>query len=312
MSRVSDAAQIRPNFFIIGAPKCGTTSLARYLSAHPSVFLTEPKEPNYFCDDLPRVWEPRTAEEYLALFARADDQSRAIGEASTWYLHSGVAIERALAMNPQARFIAMIRNPVDLVQSLHSQFIYNGVEKETDFAMAWHRPPEKGSSALTHYRSVGKLSEHIARFLTTVPASQRLVIVYDDFSASAQIQYDTALNFLGLESDGRKLFPTFNQNKKLKSSWVAQFARKTPAPLVWASRAVKRAAKIERLGIIDRVLRLNTTTTSRAPVETHLLAEMRTAFAEDVEKLSAYLSRDLTAWTRSPGASASVNESCNG
>ena len=79
----------KPNFFIIGAPKCGTTALARYLSEHNDIFMCQPKEPNYFSSDLPmRQPGVESIDEYLNLFSDADDSCKAVGEASVWYLYS--------------------------------------------------------------------------------------------------------------------------------------------------------------------------------------------------------------------------------
>jgi hypothetical protein len=76
-----------PNFFILGAPKCGTTSLAAWLAAHPAVYMSPLKEPAYFAADL-KVDRPGP-QEYRALFSAAGDIHLAVGEASTCYLHVG-------------------------------------------------------------------------------------------------------------------------------------------------------------------------------------------------------------------------------
>ena len=76
----------RPNFFIVGAPKCGTTALYAYLRQHPDIFMPETKEPNFFGHDIERRRSQRlTEEEYLALFRLAGD-ARRVGEASVRYL----------------------------------------------------------------------------------------------------------------------------------------------------------------------------------------------------------------------------------
>jgi hypothetical protein len=84
----------RPNFFIVGAPKCGTTSLSEYLRSHPNVFMSSPKEPHFFATDL----YPRNPEgidsvaAYLQLFTDARDQHQVVGEASASYMFSDAAI----------------------------------------------------------------------------------------------------------------------------------------------------------------------------------------------------------------------------
>jgi hypothetical protein len=76
----------RPDFFIVGAPKCGTTALCSYLREHPDIFMPLWKEPHYFGTDLRRS-QPVDLETYLSYFAEAGEQLR-VGEASTSYLYS--------------------------------------------------------------------------------------------------------------------------------------------------------------------------------------------------------------------------------
>ena len=110
----------KPNFFLIGGPKCGTTSLQEYLAQNPKIFMCTPKEPCYFDSDLPWPDSPKTEREYMRLFENANDSHMAVGEASTNYLYSAVAVEKILRFNPCAKFIVMVRNPIDMAISLHS------------------------------------------------------------------------------------------------------------------------------------------------------------------------------------------------
>ena len=125
----------KPNFFIVGAAKCGTTSLYRYLRQHPDVFMPEQKEPNFFGSDLsyrfPRISQAR----YLSCFAKAKGETR-IGEATTIYLYSEKAAEEIKAFSPEAKIIIMLRNPVDVLYSYHSQQLYSGNEDIPDFEEA--------------------------------------------------------------------------------------------------------------------------------------------------------------------------------
>jgi len=133
----------QPNFFIIGAPKCGTTALASYLSAHTDVFFSHPKEPTYFNQDFDE--KPRAAhneKEYLHLFEQADGL-KMVGEGSTRYLSSNVAVKNIMKFNPQAKIIIMLRNPIDMYISLHSHCFYNLVEPEEDPEKAWRLQRER-------------------------------------------------------------------------------------------------------------------------------------------------------------------------
>ncbi len=126
----------RPNFFIVGAPKCGTTSLATWLGRHPSVFIPHVKEPHHFNTDDAPLFASRSS--YERLFRAASDQHLAIGEASASYLYSNDAVPNIEAAYPGSRFIVLLRNPVEMAPAWHAQILLSGVgETERDFATAW-------------------------------------------------------------------------------------------------------------------------------------------------------------------------------
>src|SRR5210317_560697 len=116
---------MKPNFFILGAPKCGTTSLAYWLSQHPNVYVSPDKEPLHYSTDFPAS-TPHSERSYLDLFAEATEQHIAIGEASVWYLRSKDAVANIENEIPEAKYIVMLRNPVEMAPSLHWQTVFNG------------------------------------------------------------------------------------------------------------------------------------------------------------------------------------------
>mgnify|MGYP006274071187 FL=1 len=125
-----------PDFFIIGAPKCGTTALFKYLEDNPDIFLPPVKEPDFFATDMNMANDIKTAEEYTALFDKASSKLKT-GEASVWYLYSKQAVSEIIRLKPDAKFIAMVRNPVEMFQSLHAQALYTQFEKEKTPEKAW-------------------------------------------------------------------------------------------------------------------------------------------------------------------------------
>jgi hypothetical protein len=128
----------RPDFFIVGAPKCGTTALNDYLAEHPDIFVAR-KEMHFFGADLnfgPHFQLYRHyPKDYRAAFAAWNGQSRA-GEASVWYLFSEKAAAEIIAYNPDARIIIMLREPTSLLHSLYSQFVADGNEHLPTFKEA--------------------------------------------------------------------------------------------------------------------------------------------------------------------------------
>src|SRR5207302_11433714 len=134
----SDSSSPRriPDFFIVGHHKSGTTALYEMLRRHPQIYMPALKEPRYFASDLRELFEPvrtgrlpHTLEEYLALFDGATP-GQITGEASPSYLRSTVAARKIAEVRPDARIIAILREPASFVRSLHLQLLQERVETE--------------------------------------------------------------------------------------------------------------------------------------------------------------------------------------
>ena len=215
-----------PDFFIAGAPKCGTTALFSYLQTHPGIFLPEErlgisrltaKEPHYFCTDFPNYRRCRDLDDYLRLFAPAP-AGTLIGEASVWYLYSEVAIPQIIERNPCAKFIVLLRNPVNMAHSLHN-LLYQILDEDIeDFRQRLghagsarpgsEHPPHCREPKHLLYKNVCSFSHQLERLFEHVPREQCLVIISDEFGAAPEQGYRRALEFLGLPADQRDPFPT--------------------------------------------------------------------------------------------------------
>jgi hypothetical protein len=296
-----------PNFFIVGAPKCGTTALYRYLSPHPNILLPRLKEPHYFATDLGTYPAVKSLEEYLGLFAERTPQHLRVGEASVYYLRSDEAVANIRAYNPDARLIAMLRNPVDMVYSLHSQLLYWGEESEPDFEAAWRLqarrraghdlPPQSREPSLVQYAHIGRLGTQTERLVSIFPRAQVQLLVYDDFAADPQRAYDDVLAFLGVPHDGRREFPRVNDNKRAKLGWLGHFIRKPPPALRKGYRRLKRAVGRDGLDSLKQVIvSRNTVKERRSPLSSTFRAELVDYFAPEVELLGRLLERDLSGW----------------
>src|SRR6185437_15169184 len=119
---------MRPTFFIVDAPKSGTTALDSYLADHPSIHMARPKEPHYFATDLPRYRDVSTESDYIRLFDTKGEEKIG-GDASVFYLYSNEAIRLIKRFDSGAKLILMLRNPVDIVHSFHSQLLFGGDEE---------------------------------------------------------------------------------------------------------------------------------------------------------------------------------------
>lgn len=297
----------KPNFFIVGAPKCGTTALYEYLRPHPNVFLPKVKEPHFFAKDLEPYPFVKTLEEYTRLFAASSEEHLRVGEASVYYLRSSTAIANIHEFNPDAKIIAMFRNPVEMLHSLHSQLLYVSEETESDFETAWRLqerrsrgidlPPTSRGAFLVQYAQVGQFGTQTSRLLSIFPQPQVKLILYDDFAASPQDVYNEVLHFLGLPPDPRTDFPRINENKRARLAWLRDFYRKPPPSLRTAFRSLKRAVGAEGVSAVkNKIVDLNTVKEQRRPLSPAFRAELVAAFRDEIALLSRLLNRDLSHW----------------
>ena len=290
----------KPNFFILGAPKCGTTSLAAWLAEHPQIYLSPEKEPHFFNTDHKRFLN--LLESYEQLFAGATRQHVAVGEASVWYLYSAEAVPNILAYNQRAKFIVMLRNPVDMAPSLHEELVFTGRENKADFAEAWrlqdarrqgHSLPRMvWEPKYVQYGELCKLGHQVARLFELVPREQVKLILLEDVARDPGAVYRSVLEFLEVPDDGRINFPVHNQAKTRRWPWLL--------PIAWAITSLKRTLGIDGgLGIWTRVDGQNRIERPRAAVSLELRAELSAYFDSDIELLQRLIGRDLSHWRAS-------------
>jgi len=294
-----------PNFLIAGAPRCGTTALSEYLRSHPAVFFSEPKEPHFFATDLARHRAVGSLDAYLKLFSEAGQQHLAVGEGSVFYLYSRDAISNIRAVNPDARIIVMLRNPVDLCYSLHAHLQLSFYETEPNFESAWrlmsarslveHCPSTCPEPALLQYQKIASLGEQMDRLFSLFPKDQVLAIVFDDFCRSPRATYARVLKFLGIEIDSRSEFPVINQSRGQRARWVGRFSR--PAGRLSKSLGtIRRGLGLPPLGLVDRFYHSNMEPTARPPLTGMFRRELNDAFRGDVKRLSQAVGRDFSSW----------------
>jgi Sulfotransferase domain len=301
-----------PDFFVVGAPKCGTTSLCSYLETHPGIFMSPVKEPHYFYSD----FRPSTAPGgRVGAFARPDYYSRLFknaadnqlcGEGSTLYLFSRFAIRDILKANPHAKLIAMVRNPLDMVVSFHGQKVYSLEEKELDFAVAWSLSEARGRGERVlpgcrapeelNYKSMGRLGEQIGRLLKLAHPEQVHIIVFDDFLSDTAASYRGVLRFLGLWDPGTTEFPVVNARREHRVQWVSNFLRHPPPPLKQVKSVLTQyfPAELKRMG--KPIRRMNTRPAAKPAIGAEMKREMAREFTDDIELLGSLLRRDLSHW----------------
>jgi hypothetical protein len=292
-----------PSFFIVGAPKCGTTSLNDYLRQHPGLFIPERKELHYFGSDLQFTKTVRpTQEEYLAHFSLAQPGQIA-GEASVWYLFSQSAAKEIQDFSPVAKIIIMLRSPADMLYSLHSQYLFESNEDLADFAAALaaeedrsqgrRLPPGSNYREGLLYRRVARFAEQVSRYLDVFPREQVHIIDFDDFTRDTPRVFVEVLDFLGVDSTFRCEFEVSNPNKQIKIPSLHNFLN-NPGPIaILLGRLVPKSL---RRSLISRLKKANSPAAPRPPLSPELRAQLNREFAPEVEQLGKLMGKDFSNW----------------
>ena len=302
-------ARLPPSFYVVGAPRCGTTTLSRALGSHPDVSFSTPKETHFLLRDCSAIPRAEAQRRYLQSFhPRLTRDTQVIGDGSVTYLYRPDAIRRALEFDHRARFIVSVRNPLDMLRSYHARLLFLLDENEPEFARAWalqderaagrHVPARCRDRKLLQYRDVAALGKHVEGLFRLAGTGRCEVVVLDDLRGRSAEVYQQLLAFLGLRDDGRREFAAKRQNASFKHRWLQQLTM-NPSPWALGLLHISSTTKLERLKRWrKRLKRLNTVPREPREFAPHVQAMLRDYFRNDVEKLSGLLDRDLTHWLR--------------
>ncbi|MBI5352962.1 MAG: sulfotransferase domain-containing protein [Chloroflexi bacterium] len=301
----------RPNFLIIGAPRCGTTALYTYLGEHPNIFLPKVKELHYFAHDFPDLQKVlfRSVDEYMLMFSDAGDRHLAVGEVSPLYYYSKCALSNIREFDAKTKIIFILRNPVDFVQSVHQLNLGLLREDIPDLAKAWELqeirkhgnmiPKSCRAPELVQYGEMGLFGKYVERVFEFFPHEQVLIILFDDFAASPKSVYETILAFLGIPSDGRQYFPRINANYENRSKFLSRIIH--PPQSIY--RPFMKVISLfgvnlmENLSIFYKKIEMfNSRRTPRSSIEPALRRKLQLYFREDIQKLAKLINRDLSKW----------------
>ena len=295
LQKCVDALMPKPDFFIVGAPKCGTTALYTYLSRHPDVGMSRAKEPNYFAPDTVAHRSFSTLEDYLTNFESAAGKLR-VGEASVMYLSSPAAPLAIREFKSSAQIIIMVRDPVEVLHALHSQNLHGGSEHVLEFADAlasdepryWLQGPFCGEAVGgPSYRELVCFSAQIERYLEIFGEECVHLIDYEDFACDPKGAYERVLSFLGLDSDERNDFPVVNANRRVRYLTPHRWMRH-PALL-----RLKREFPSLARGARSAMDFLNVVEEGRPTIAPDLRRRLDLEFAEERQKVNALLERRL-------------------
>lgn len=287
-----------PSFFIVGAPKAGTTALYDYLSGHPEVCMSSDKEPNYFSHHeisaqglYYQKKNPQTQEAYLALFQPGPGQLIA-GEGSVSYLFYPEVATRIHAFNPDAKIIISLRDPVQRAFS-HYQMDYSlGLVKAS-----FDEIVEQGAthpSLRLHYQQyieLGMYYHQVKRYLDLFPANQVLLLLHEDLLRHPVKQLSLLSSFLGIRYDESvAAFRQINVSGAPRSGLIKK---------LYQNESVRKFIA----GVVNEEVRLKIKSTlfskkNLPQLSTRARQALNKQYAVDLEQLAGLINKPLHHWAR--------------
>ena len=288
-----------PNFLIIGAMKSGTTALYYYLEQHPEIYMSPVKEPNFFSSQ-----EQENAADavtnigtYQHLF-RGGSGKKAIGEASHSYLYEPRAAAEIRRYVPEAKLIAILRNPIDRAYSHFLHMVRSGTEHLDDFAQALQEEEEVGiykERTFQDYIGRGLYYDQLKRYFGTFPREQVRVYLYEDLSDAPISTVQDAFGFL-------KVDDSFVPDVSLRRNVSGQPKYKTLDGLLRRQSRIKHAAKIYlpakmRWRLSKAFDDLKTRNLAEPPpLQSEVRRQLIRVYREDILKVQGLIHRDLSGW----------------
>jgi hypothetical protein len=280
---------MRPNLFVIGAMKCGTTSLHQYLAHHPDVFMSEPKEPGFFVQEL--NWS-KGLDWYLGLFAHSHG-ARVLGESSTHYTklpsYRGVA-DRIRTFNPDARLVYLMRDPLQRIESHYWHNVRN-LHREAErreFTEAVAQDPE--------YLAFSDYAMQLEPYLAAFPRDQIRVLTFEEMSADPQAAIAALCRWLRLA--GEVPAAAFDRRWNARPPVIRKARGRGALNRFRHSQVWERMAPLVPSGVRRWATQFAERTASRDPAAiADGLAAIRPRVRERVAALSELLGREFPEWT---------------
>ncbi len=297
-NRVGESAKL-PNFLLLGAQKAGTTSLYHYLAQHPEVFMCPVKEPHYFSwgdleigPNLIRGLDRGlTLADYRKLFTRVRGE-KAIGEASTSYLASVRAARRIRELIPEARMIAVLRDPAERA---HSNYVFNRrqlLDHAPDLSRALELEDERLAAGLGiayGYREKGFYHAQLSEFYRLFDRRQMRIFLYQDLVTDPRAMVREIFGFLRVD-------PGFEPDMRVKYNVSGTPRSRLAAAALRLVQPVR--AQLERRLPSRLVSRLGKMVLQRQEPEAGARRALIEAYRDDVLRLQDLIGRELSAWLR--------------
>jgi len=299
----------KPNLFLVGHPRTGSSALHDSLNRHPDIFMSFPKEPVYFAKDLhkdsdhfhkkTKYFHFRDEDQYLKLFEKSTHQ-KIIGESTAVYLYSKSAAGEIHNFNPSAKIIMMFREPVSWLYSFHSKACQILGEDQIEIKKALllenkrkqgkHLSPEVLAPSILYYTNFIKYKDQVQRYLNVFNRTNVKIIIYDDFRNENRKIYKEILEFLDVEPDIVPELKKINVSKSNPKWPIAQRVIQSPRIIKMALTLLPRDlyAKITRIywdKFFNPML--------EPSIEKDFKKQLMKKFKPEVELLTDFLNRDL-------------------
>ena len=285
------------DFFIVGAPKAGTTSLYHYLNEHSEIEMSSQKEPDFFSDqslqkqklyyDKNRI---DTIEKYNSLFERDDVILR--GDSSVSYLFYEDVPHKIITYNPDAKIIIMLRNPIDRAFSHYLMDYSLGLISESFETIIQKQSKHKNANLFyQQYIQVSEYSKQIKRYLEVFSKENIHFIDYEDFKNDTSDVVSSVFLFLGVNDDFqpylKKKYNTYTAPKNSLIRYVYSFV---------ACR--KMVANILSKNLTKTIRNLLFRSDKKPQLPELTRNFLIKHFESDVRELSELLNKDFTKWIR--------------
>jgi len=310
--------------FVVGAPRCGTTTLSHFLKGNPAIAFPAVKEPHFFSQhDLRGLTDDelkeRVERDYLGRFFPEQLGRRVGADASVTYLYTPEQLAPILRLWPDSKFVIALRNPLSMLPSLHQRLIYIGDETIGSFSDAWTAVPDRTAGRRIpsrcadprwlRYDEAGRFAEYVERLFAAVGRERCHVVLFDDFNADPEGEYRRFMEFCGLEPVIGTDFAPRRASAGVRHIWLQRILKRPPHAVrdyLAGEHFMVRVRDLEEkttskstkkvLSLRKRLLRWNRIAAKPAPVPDRLADELRSHFADEVKKLGRLLDRDLSHW----------------
>ena len=287
---------MKVDFFIVGAPKAGTTSLYHYLNQHPDIEMSKVKEPNYFSSksikDQGTYYNSNIVDNYMeyhSLF-NLENKTALFGEASVSYLFYHDVPVKIKKYNNSSKIIIVLRNPIERAFSHYLMDYRLGLVTQ-EFRHIIQKLKESGDNNLLYqqYIELGQYSEQVLRYINEFGRDNILIIDYDNFKHNNKKEVQDVYNFLGVDVG---FLPDFSVN-------FNKFI--LPNKLIYRFYSIRLIRKIVAAFLpvnMQDYIRRKFFLSNKPVMSVQIRDQLKEVFEEDIIKLSKILDKDFKKWLR--------------